>query len=148
MAPILVHGTAIRLGATGLILVGPSGSGKSSLALALMASARRAGHFSALVGDDQVFVEQSGDGVHANAPPNIVGKIEIRGSGIGTVAAIERARMDLAVMPVAVTAENRIPAEGQRFELAPGIWLPLLCMDRSTIDPLAVLEAMLPNFPG
>ena len=42
MNPILAHGTAVQVGETGLLFIGPSGSGKSSLALQLMFSARLA----------------------------------------------------------------------------------------------------------
>ncbi len=146
-APLLVHATAISIGATGLLIVGPAGCGKSTLALALLATARRLGHQSALVGDDQVLVSQANGGILAQAPPNLFGMIEIRGSGIGQVPAVRQAMMHLAIAPILVKASNRIPEGGARHQLAAGLELPLLTIDRLVTDPFAVLEAMIPDFP-
>ena len=53
-----IHGTAIVIGKTGLLFLGPSGSGKSSLAFACLAAAKPLGLSAALVADDQVFITQ------------------------------------------------------------------------------------------
>lgn len=58
------------------MIVGPPGSGKSSLALALMD--RGAG----LIGDDGVTLDRVGDRVIATPPPNTGGLIEIRNVGL------------------------------------------------------------------
>lgn len=145
--PVLVHATAILIGTTGLVLVGPSGSGKSAMALALLATAGRLRHFCGLIGDDQIFIEKVGDAIIAHGPPNISGLIEIRGSGIGHCRPIGKAALTLAISPIRVDASNRIPAENLRATLSQGIDLPLLPIDRSHPDPFAVLEAMLPGFP-
>lgn len=42
-----VHGTAIVLGTTGLLITGPSGSGKSALALSCLSEVRHRGRFAA-----------------------------------------------------------------------------------------------------
>ena len=49
-----MHATAVIYGDYGVLILGPSGSGKSALALALLARARSAGLFAALIGDDRV----------------------------------------------------------------------------------------------
>ncbi|MFM2278359.1 MAG: hypothetical protein RLZZ444_590 [Pseudomonadota bacterium] len=147
MEPELVHATAIVIGSTGLLLVGPSGSGKSTKALQLMSTARRAAHFAALVSDDQVFLEIRNDKVIASAPPTILGKIEIRGTGIAEVAAIDRAEINYVVRLEMINASNRIPNENEVWTSRGGICLPLITLDRSTPDPYAVLEAFLPGFP-
>lgn len=148
MSEVLVHGTAIVVGSTGLILVGPSGAGKSSLALAILNAARRADHFAALVSDDQVLIRKEGKRIIARGPAAIFGLIEVRGSGIGHFRAVSEAVMMQAVAPITLNSSNRIPPDGLRAVLSEGIDLPLLPIDRTTIDPFGVLEAMLPGFPG
>src|SRR4249919_3981593 len=55
-----VHATAVIHGESGVLILGPSGSGKSALALALMARATGEGAFGALIGDDRIYVRESG----------------------------------------------------------------------------------------
>ena len=50
-----IHATAVVYGESGVLILGPSGSGKSALALALLARARDSGLFGALIGDDRVW---------------------------------------------------------------------------------------------
>lgn len=146
MTRVLAHGTAIVVGKTGLIFVGPAGSGKSSLALQTLFSARLAGHFAALLSDDQVFLEADEDGVNGYCPPSIAGMIELRGSGIGRVNCVAEARLHLAVRLIEVHAGNRIPEENQRWRADQGIELPLVTLDRRARDPFPWLEALVPGF--
>lgn len=147
MSRVLAHGTAIRVGDTGLIFVGPSGSGKSSLALQTLFSARLAGHFAALVSDDQIFLDSVNGEVRASAPPSIAGLIELRGSGIGRVEAIAEAVLHHAVRLIEVHADNRIPEENQTWRAEGGIELPLVFLDRRVRDPFPWLEALIAGFP-
>lgn len=66
---VLIEGRA-------LLIEGPSGSGKSSLALALIDRG------AILVGDDGVKLEQRGGQIWASPPPNILGLLEVRNVGI------------------------------------------------------------------
>ena len=59
-----------------MLITGPSGSGKSDLALRLLDRGFT------LVSDDQTIVRRDGDRLLASAPPTIAGKLEIRGIGI------------------------------------------------------------------
>ncbi len=60
----------------GVLILGPSGSGKSALALQLIA-------FGAiLVSDDRTEITRSDDRLTASVPPSIAGLIEARGVGI------------------------------------------------------------------
>lgn len=139
-----VHATAIVVGTIGLLFVGPSGSGKSALALACLASAHRAGHFSALVGDDQVFIRLHNGRVVASRPQAIAGLIEIRAGGIARVESLAAAVMHHAVQPVDVATAERLPPESQRYPLVDGASLPLACLPSTSPDPLAVLTALIP----
>lgn len=148
MTRILAHGTAIKVGDTGLVFVGPAGSGKSSLALQTLFSARIAGHSAALVSDDQVFLEMVDGAVRASAPASIAGLIELRGSGIGRVTSISEAVLHYAVRLVEVHSENRIPQENQYWRAEGGIALPMIFLDRKVRDPYPWLEALIEGFPS
>jgi HPr kinase/phosphorylase len=51
-----IHACAVAVGERGALIRGPSGAGKSALSLAMLALARQAGRFAALVGDDRIFL--------------------------------------------------------------------------------------------
>src|SRR5258708_9931888 len=76
----LVHATsvAMRLGRNwrAVLLRGPSGSGKSDLALRLIEAGAR------LIADDQTVLVRQGEVVIAGPPARIAGLIEARGVGI------------------------------------------------------------------
>ena len=81
-----IHATAVAIGANALLIVGPSRSGKSTLAAALMASTSRDGRVE-LVGDDRVLLDiQRGGKIIARPHPRIAGFIERRGLGLVAVA--------------------------------------------------------------
>lgn len=148
MTRVLAHATAIVVGDTGLLFVGPAGSGKSSLALQTMFSARLTGHFAALVSDDQVFLEAVNGDVRASTPSTISGMIELRGSGIGKVKSVAEAVLHHAIRLVDVHSENRIPEENQYWRTEGGVELPMLFLDRRVRDPYPWLEALIDGFPA
>ncbi len=94
-----LHATALIHGESGVLILGPSGSGKSALALALMARATGAGAFCALIGDDRVFVRKAGERLIAWGAANMAGVIERRIVGLVAVrhepAAIVRLAVEL-----------------------------------------------------
>lgn len=76
-APTLtLHASCVAVDGRGVLITGPSGSGKSSLALALMA------YGAVLVADDRTEISVQGEDVVASCPPAIAGMIEARGMGI------------------------------------------------------------------
>lgn len=86
-----LHGTAILLDGAGVLIRGRSGSGKSRLAHALLEGAgchvvpqmQTARDLqTALIGDDQLILQQQGTTLYAASPPVIAGKLEVRGLGI------------------------------------------------------------------
>jgi serine kinase of HPr protein (carbohydrate metabolism regulator) len=94
-----LHATAVIHGESGVLILGPSGSGKSALALALMARASGAGAFCALIGDDRVFVRKACGRLIAWGAANMAGVIERRMAGLIAVrhepAAIVRLAVEL-----------------------------------------------------
>lgn len=128
-APLLVHGTCVALGRSGALLRGPSGSGKSDLALRFLFLARRgpaAIEAPILVADDQVEIVRAGDRLLARAPATIRGRMEVRGVGIVEVKHLEQAELALVVDLVPeLTDVERLPDRGASARLA-GIDVPLI----------------------
>ncbi len=136
-APEILHGTCIALGRRAALLRGPSGSGKSDLALRFLFLARRgpaALEPPALVADDQVRISRVGDRLLAAAPESIAGKMEVRGVGIVGIKPVADAELVLVVDLVASSEVERLP-EPQTVALL-GLDVPLI--------RLAPLEASAP----
>jgi serine kinase of HPr protein (carbohydrate metabolism regulator) len=98
-----VHGTSVAIGGDGILLRGPSGSGKSDLALRLIDAGAR------LVSDDQTELSRAGDAVIMRAPQTIAGRIEVRGVGILRVPTAVQAPLRLVVDLVAPDRVERLP---------------------------------------
>jgi HPr kinase/phosphorylase len=118
---LTAHATCISIDGHGILLRGPSGSGKSDLALRAIADGAR------LVADDQVDLAAEGDAVIGSAPPVLYGMIEIRGLGIMRMEADARARIALVADMTAAAAIDRMPGP-HRCEVA-GVELPLFAID-------------------
>lgn len=120
-----VHATAIVAGETGVLILGRSGAGKSSLALAAIGLLRARGRFAALVADDRVWLSAPGGRLAAEAPRTIAGLVEIRGCGPVEQACEPRALIDRAVRLVAREAAPRLAGD-DAVETLLGIALPRL----------------------
>lgn len=79
--PSWVHATCVVLGEAGVLIRGASGSGKTSLAFALVEGETRAGRFARFVGDDRVGLTVAGGRLVARPHPAIAGRAERRGLG-------------------------------------------------------------------
>ncbi len=87
----MLHATAVAIDGNGVLISGPSGSGKSDLALRLIDRGAK------LVSDDAVAVFIDQDMPVLSAAPNIETLLEIRGIGIQTVPFIVSAPLRLVV---------------------------------------------------
>ena len=74
----LVQASAVALDDSGLLIIGPSGSGKSSLAIEMIAMGAE------LIGDDMVALSAKGGAIFAASPPGARSQIEARNVGILT----------------------------------------------------------------
>ena len=92
-----VHATAIAVGDRAALIRGSSGSGTSDLALRCLGLGPSAlvRDTVKLVSDDQVVLKHEGSRLRASAPPQLRGKLEIRGLGILEVDAITEANVVL-----------------------------------------------------
>ena len=88
---VILHASCVAVAGRGVLILGPSGGGKSALALALMAMGAD------LVADDRTRVWRAGDRLRAAAPATIRGRIEARGFGLLTAPAREAEQLVLAV---------------------------------------------------
>ncbi len=104
-----LHGSLVQIDGKGILITGRSGSGKTSLALGLIETAKCHGGTAFLVSDDQVLVETTRDSVMGMAPSSIVGKIEIYGFGIVPKEYIPSSRIHLVVELVDDEKLERMP---------------------------------------
>lgn len=104
----LINGTAVAWRGQGILILGPSGSGKSDLTLRLIDAG------ASLIADDLVELKRAGDRLLLSFPPEgpaeLKGKMEVKGLGIMSVAAAP------PEVPLALVVEAR-PPEG--VELIP-----------------------------
>ena len=124
-----IHGTCVALGPHAALIRGPSGSGKSDLALRFLALAAEPGLEPLLVADDQVWIERDNDGsLAASAPPTLAGKIEVRGLGIVEVPHRGAARLALAVDLVLPQEVPRMPPDPLDRIILAGVTLPVVTL--------------------
>ena len=140
-----IHATAIVIGKTGLLFLGPSGWGKSMLAFACISEGNRLGITSMLVADDQVLISQRNGAVVAVCPASTAVLIELRGTGIVRVPHIAEAAMHYAILPGSASGEDRVPPDDERIVIADHIDLPAIRLLANTPLPLAVLMARVPD---
>lgn len=118
------HACALEINATGILIKGMSGSGKTSLMLGLIERAAQYNITAALIADDQVILKTNGDTLEASAPETIKGLVELRGYGIMKCANKATTQIALVVELVEDEKIQRMPEAS--FGRVEGINLPLL----------------------
>jgi serine kinase of HPr protein (carbohydrate metabolism regulator) len=118
-----IHASTVASDGRAVLISGPSGSGKSDLALRLLDRGFT------LVSDDQTIVRRDGDRLIASAPPNIAGKLEIRGIGIVDMETVSDVPIALYVE---LTSEIMRLPDDRRERPVLGVSLPLVSVDALT----------------
>jgi serine kinase of HPr protein (carbohydrate metabolism regulator) len=133
MSALTLHAGCVAIGGRGVLIAGPSGSGKSDLALRLIDRGAE------LVSDDYVLLRVEGGRLIAAPPPTIAGRIEIRGVGIARRPFLADVAVSLLVDLEA--ASVRLPEPARRDLL--GIALPVIALNGLEPSAPIKLEAAL-----
>jgi serine kinase of HPr protein (carbohydrate metabolism regulator) len=118
-----LHASTVAREGRAVLISGPSGSGKSDLALRMLDRGFT------LVSDDRTIIRKEGERLLASAPGTIKGKLEIRGVGIVEMESTDN-------VPVAMVVElrsdiERFPDDGLE-RLILGTAIPLISVDATT----------------
>lgn len=131
-----IHAGAVLTGATAVLILGTSGSGKSRLALALLdAAAAGLLPFARLVADDRALLEARNGRLLVRPAPALAGLIELRGVGLLRFPHEPLARVGL-VIDLGQTGD-RLPEMNASWAYN-GILIPYLTCPPE-VDPLPVL---------
>lgn len=128
---VTVHATCIAFEGRGVLLRGPSGSGKSDLAVRALAEGAR------LVADDQVAIAVRDNALIASAPEPIHGMIEVRGLGIVRVETESEIPVSLVADLMPPDSIERMP-ESRYCELMgrPVRWMAIAPFESSAVAKL------------
>jgi serine kinase of HPr protein (carbohydrate metabolism regulator) len=142
-----VHASAVLVGASAVLIRGPSGSGKSRLAFELIL-AGRAGQVppAILVGDDRVRLDTSGGKLIVRPAPELAGLIEVRGLGIRRIEHIDEAPVGL-VVDLGADDAARLPAAEALTTKIDGVELPRIPVNLRYL-PLPLIVAALTTTDG
>jgi serine kinase of HPr protein (carbohydrate metabolism regulator) len=101
-----IHGTCVAFGDIGVLLRGPSGLGKSDLALRLIEAG------ATLVADDRVMLSAVDGRLVAHPPPALAGLLEVRGIGLVELPYASDIGVALIVDLVPPEVVDRLPDPG------------------------------------
>lgn len=126
--PYVMQASAVAINGRALLIEGPTGCGKSSLALALIDRGAD------LIGDDAVTLRPEGARLIASPPPNIAGLIEVRGVGLASLRPARPLPVAL-VLTLGGSVTDRLPDTPLPSRVIAGIAVPVLAFDPGTIAP-------------
>ena len=127
-----IHASCVAAATGGVLILGPSGHGKSDLALRLIDRG------ASLVADDRCDVWHADGVLWCRPPATLAGRIEVRGIGIVERPWIAPARLALAVR--LADRYDRMPAANE-VELVAGHALPALRL--SALEASAPIKVMI-----
>jgi serine kinase of HPr protein (carbohydrate metabolism regulator) len=137
-----LHASAVLVGAHGVLIRGESGSGKSSLALALIDRGAR------LVADDRLVLSACGESLVATPHGAIAGRIELRGRGLITFPFERGCVIRLVADVVADDALERLPEPHQLTVALLGVTLPRQPVPSTPERGARLILAAIADFPS
>jgi len=134
-ASTTIHASAVLVGARAILIRGPSASGKSRLALALL-NAAAAGllPFARLVADDRALIEACHGRLIVRPAAVLAGLLEVRGLGLRRLPCESMAVVGL-VVDLGATDAARLPQPAACETNLAGLALPRLAV-AVAVDPL------------
>jgi serine kinase of HPr protein (carbohydrate metabolism regulator) len=137
-----VHASAVLVGNRAVLIRGPTGSGKSRLALALIeAGSRGRIPFARLVADDRVRLRTNHGRLLVEVPQQIRDMVEVRGLGIRRLQCEPRALVGLVVDLAAKDGTRTPEAKADRTEIL-GVALPRAPIAAGA-EPLPIVMSLL-----
>ncbi|MDR1693714.1 MAG: HPr kinase/phosphatase C-terminal domain-containing protein [Lactobacillaceae bacterium] len=131
-----IHASSIKYKDKGLLIIGPSGVGKSDLCFRLIMSKK-----ATMIADDRTDIEVRAGEIYALCPKVIKGLLEVRGIGLKEFKNLDEAKIDLVIELVKDICEvERLP-EPEVFEYK-GIKLPkikLYSFESSVLEKIDIL---------
>jgi HPr kinase/phosphorylase len=121
-----IHASAVLVGTRAVLIRGPSGSGKSRLALELI-QAKSAAPFARLVADDRAYLEAAHGRLLVRPAPALAGLVEVRGAGLLRMPH-EAAAVAGWVIDLSAPDAQRLPQTAQRTVEISGVHLPRLAV--------------------
>ena len=129
-----IHASTVASASRAVLISGPSGAGKSDLALRMLDRGFT------LVSDDRTILKREGDQLIASAPPNIAGKLEIRGIGIVDMETVRDVPVALLVL---LTSDiERLPDDDNNRQIL-GVSLPVVSIDAMAASAPSKVELAL-----
>lgn len=115
-----IHATSVMIDGRVLLLAGPSGSGKSDLALRLIDRG------ALLVSDDYTALEARDGVLYASPPAQIAGRLEIRGVGLVDIAFADEGPVALILDLEGIPA--RLPDDAPPVTTLRGVAIPTVAL--------------------
>lgn len=135
-----IHASAVLVGARAVLIQGPSGSGKSQLALALLDAAQNGTlPFARLVADDRAEIGAVHGRLLVRPAAALAGLIEVRGLGIRRMAYEPMAVVGL-IVDLAAADAGRMPEPGAEACEIERITLPRLAVAAGQVPLPLVLS--------
>lgn len=138
---VRIHASTVAIGEAGVLIRGESGSGKSALALALIAATQQAGRFARLVADDRTEISPRGGRLLARPVAPLEGLIERRGLGLTPEPHLAGTIVRL-IVDIRATEPARMPEPEDLVEQVAGIDLPRLTIMGRPGEERLVLTAL------
>jgi serine kinase of HPr protein (carbohydrate metabolism regulator) len=132
-----LHVSCVARNGAAILIGGKSGAGKSDLALRLI------GRGASLVSDDYTLVRRVAGKLLATTPPNIAGKIEVRGLGIIDMPFVEDVPVCLYVD--LDREQERLPEPIEPLTVA-GVKVPVVAINSLEASAPVKVEVALEHF--
>lgn len=126
------YSSSIALEDAGVMILGPSSSGKSDLALRLIDCG------ATLISDDITICKKKENNITLFCEKNICGKIEVRGMGIFTVPYVEDVKLKL-VIKMTESPIERLPNKKEFYKIL-GNYIPLIYISKKDISANAKVK--------